>query len=214
LLLIAAAASAYGQTAAGTLTGIVTDPTGAVIANVPVTATHVDTGTRVIGTTSQTGNYSILQMPVGRYVVTVSQTGFKSFRQENVTIAAAQTLRIDITMEVGATSESVTVTAESTLLQTETGAMVKNINPQQIQDLPVLPATTFIRDPLQLALTLPGAVSGGTGFGPRINGLSNANNQYKIDGEPVTNSGEKGTITTRNNVSPDAIHRQRCLQRR
>lgn len=205
LLLITAAASVFGQTAAGTLTGIVTDPSGAVIANIAVTATHVDTGTRVVGVTSQTGNYTIPQMPVGRYVVTVTQTGFKTFRQENVTIAAAQTLRLDIAMEVGATSESVTVTAESTLLQTETGAMVKNINPQQIQNLPVLPATTFIRDPYQLALTLPGTVSGGTGFGPRINGQSNANNQYKIDGEPVTNSGEKGTITTRNNVSPDAI---------
>ena len=205
LLLIIAAASAFGQTAAGTLTGIVTDPTGAVIPNVPVTATHVDTGTRVVGVTSQTGNYTIPQMPVGRYVVEVAQTGFKTFRQENVIVAAAQTLRLDVAMEVGASSESVTVTAESTLLQTETGAQVKNLNPQQIQNLPVLPATTFTRDPLQLVLTLPGAVSGGVGFGPRMNGLSNANNQYKIDGEPVTNSGEKGTITTRNNVSPDAL---------
>ena len=203
-LLIAAAASAFGQTAAGTLTGIVTDPTGAVIAGVPVTATRVETGTKIVGTTSQTGNYTIAQMPVGRYVITVTQTGFKTFRQENVTISAAQTLRLDISMEVGAASESVTVTAESTLLQTDTGALVKNITPQQIENLPVLPATTFIRDPLQLALTLPGAVNGGTGFGPRINGISNADNQYKIDGEPVTNVGAN-TITTRNNVSPDAI---------
>jgi len=199
------AAFAYGQTGRATLTGVVTDPTGAVVANVPVKAVHVDTGTTMIGTTTETGNYTIGQMPIGAYEVTVEQPGFKKYQRAGFSLASAQTLRLDVTLEVGSASESVTVRAESTLLQTETGALVKNINPQQIQNLPVLPATTFIRDPYQLALTLPGAVSGGTGFGPRMNGLSNANNQYKIDGEPVTNSGEKGTITTRNNVSPDAI---------
>ena len=61
---------AYGQTAAGALTGLVTDPTGAVVAGVPVVATHVDTGAKIIGSTSQTGNYT--QMPVGRHVVTLA----------------------------------------------------------------------------------------------------------------------------------------------
>ncbi|MCU1339042.1 MAG: hypothetical protein JWO19_4623 [Bryobacterales bacterium] len=205
LLFIAAAASVFGQTAAGTLTGIVTDPSGAVIAGVPVTATHVDTGTTIIGRTSQTGYYTIPQLPVGKYVVTVAQTGFKSFRQENVIIAAAQTLRLDVSMELGATSESVTVTTESTLLQTDSGAKTHDILPQQIQDLPVLPVGTFIRDPLALAYTLPGSANpNGSGFAPRINGLPQASNQYRIDGEIVTNAGAI-TITTRNNVSPDAV---------
>jgi len=205
LLVIATAASVFGQTAAGTLTGIVTDPSGSVIAGVPVVATRVDTGTVFTSVTSQTGNYAIPQMPVGRYVVTVTQTGFKSFRQENVTIAAAQTLRLDVAMELGATAESVTVTTESTLLQTESGALTHNINVRQINDLPVLPLGTFTRDPLALAYTLPGSVNqSGQGFGPRINGLNIQNNQYRVDGEPVTNVGAP-TITTRNNVSPDAI---------
>lgn len=205
LFFIAAAASVFGQTAAGTLTGIVTDPTGAVIAGAPVTATHVDTGTKIVGTTSQTGNYTIAQMPVGRYVVTVTQTGFKTFRQENVTIAATQTLRLDIAMEVGATSESVTVTAESTLLQADTAAMVHNIISSQIQNLPVLPATIFIRDPLQTVMTLPGSVySGLPGIVDRMNGLPTNTYEYKVDGEPVTNN-PFAAITTRNNVSPDAI---------
>jgi hypothetical protein len=205
LLLILAAASAFGQTAAGTLTGIVTDPSGAVISGVPVTATHVDTGTRIIGTTSQTGNYTIGQMPVGRYVITVAQTGFKTFRQENVTIAAAQTLRLDISMEVGATSESVTVTAESTLLQSDSAALVHNIISQQIQNLPVLPATIFIRDPLQTVMTLPGSVySGLPGIVDRMNGLPTNTYEYKVDGEPVTNT-QAPTITTRENISPDAL---------
>ena len=137
-VLTAAPASMFGQTAAGTLTGIVTDPSGAVLSGVSVTATHVDTGTKIIGTTSQTGNYTIPQMPVGRYLITVGQTGFKNFRQENVIIAATQTLRLDISMEVGANTESVTVTAESTLIQADSGAIVHNIISDQIQNLPVL----------------------------------------------------------------------------
>jgi hypothetical protein len=204
-VLTAAPALMFGQTAAGTLTGIVTDPSGAVIAGIPVVATHVDTSTKFTSITSQTGNYAIPQMPVGRYVVTVTQTGFKSFRQENVTIAAAQTLRLDVTMELGAAAESVTVTTESTLLQTESGALTHDITVRQINDLPVLPLGTFTRDPLALAYTLPGSVNQfGQGFGPRINGLNVQNNQYRVDGEPVTNVGAP-TITTRNNVSPDAI---------
>src|SRR5262245_49506875 len=81
----------YAQTAAGTWTGIVTDPSRSVIASVPVVATHVDTGTKITGTTSQTGNYTIPQLPVGKYAVTVTQPGFKTFRQEDVIITAAQT---------------------------------------------------------------------------------------------------------------------------
>src|SRR5437016_4821821 len=114
---IVTAGLTYAQTANGTLTGLVSDPAGAVIAGAPVVATHVDTGTRLQVATTQTGNYTIPQMPVGKYVVTITQAGFKTFHQENVIIAAAQTLRLDVSMEIGAATESVTVTTESTMLQ-------------------------------------------------------------------------------------------------
>ena len=85
--------SLYAQTGLATLTGTITDQTGAVVPNVPVKAVHVDTGTVLSGVTSATGNYSISQMPIGRYQVTVEATGFKTFRREGVNLAAAQTLR-------------------------------------------------------------------------------------------------------------------------
>jgi len=81
LLTTVAAALSYGQTGRATLTGIVTDPTGAVVANVPVKAVQVDTGTTVIGVTTETGNYTIAQMPIGPYEVTVEQPGFKKFKR-------------------------------------------------------------------------------------------------------------------------------------
>ncbi len=205
LLLLIASAAAFGQTAAGTLVGLVTDPSGAIIANAPVVATHVETGTRLVATTSETGNYTIAQMPVGRYQVTVAQQGFKTFRQENVIIQAAQTLRLDVKLDVGAATETVTVTSESTLLQSDSGALVHNINPLQIQELPIFPATGFVRDPLQMVMVLPGSVySGLAGIVDRVNGLPTTTMEYKVDGEPVTNT-QAPTITTRNNMSPDSL---------
>ena len=205
MLTLSAATVSYAQTARATLTGVVTDPTGAVVANVPVKATHVETGTTIIGTTSDTGNYSIPQLPVGAYEITVQQPGFKAFHRTGLTLGSAQVLRLDVALEVGAASESVTVSAEASLVQTDSGTLIRNITPQQIQNLPVLPVGTFIRDPLALAYTLPGSVNqSGSGFAPRMNGLPQASNQYRVDGEVVTNTGA-ATITTRNNVSPDAV---------
>jgi hypothetical protein len=204
LLATITAALTYGQTALATLTGVVTDPTGAVVANAPVRATHVDTGTVISGTTSQTGLYTIPQLPVGRYEVTVTQPGFKTFRREGLTLAATQVLRLDVTLEVGATNESVTVTAEATLLKTDSGTLSHNLTVAQFTSLPLLTVGTFIRDPFQIALTLPGTVNQGVAFGPRINGLANTTNQYRLDGEVLGNMGFS-SITTRTQPSPDAI---------
>src|SRR4051812_24069589 len=80
----------FSQTGLATLTGTITDQTGAVVPNIPVKATHVDTGTVLQSTTSATGNYSIPQMPIGRYEISVEATGFKAFRRAGVNLAAAQ----------------------------------------------------------------------------------------------------------------------------
>jgi hypothetical protein len=154
--------SLFAQTGLATLTGTVTDQTGAVVPNVPVKAVHLDTGTVLSGVTSATGNYTISQMPIGRYQITVEATGFKTFRREGISLAAAQTLRIDVSMEVGATSDSVTVNADASLLKTETAGLVQNVTLSQIQNLslPVNGATGSVaafgfRDPYGLALMIP-----------------------------------------------------------
>jgi len=197
----------HAQTGLAILTGTITDQTGAVLASASINAKHIETGTVLTGTSSATGNYTINQMPIGLYEITVEQAGFKTYRRDGMTLGSAQTLRLDVGMEVGATTESVTVTAESSQLKTESGTLVHNITPAQIQALPLLnvgAGTSFIRDPFQLSLTLPGVVSGGVGFSPRVNGLPAGSNQYRLDGEIL---GQQGfaTITTRTQPSPDAI---------
>jgi len=147
MCLLASAAVVLGQSDRGTITGTVADPAGAVVANAPIEAKNAGTGAVFQAASSDTGNYTLAQLPVGRYVVEVSTQGFKTFRRENVTIAAAQTLRLDITMEVGATSESVTVTGGAPLLTTENGALVHNVTISQMTNLPILTTTGNFRDP-------------------------------------------------------------------
>lgn len=203
-LFLIGSAITYGQTGLATLTGLIADPSGAVMANVAVNALHVETGANTVGTTSATGNYTIPQLQVGQYVVTVEQAGFKTFRREGLTLGATQILRLDVTMEVGATTESVTVTAEASLLKTESGTLVHNITPAQIQNLPLLRVGIFIRDPFALARTLPGVVGNADGVTPRINGLPAGSVQYRMEGEVLGQLGAP-TITTRHQMSADAV---------
>jgi hypothetical protein len=112
---------AFGQGANGTITGTVTDPTGSVIAAAAVAATNAETGAVYSGASTAAGNYTIPNLPVGTYSLTVKVSGFKTYTHANLALAATQVLREDIALQVGAASESVTVTAEASLLKTETG---------------------------------------------------------------------------------------------
>ena len=84
-------------------------------------AKNVETGARYTAATTNAGNYAISSLPVGTYVLTAQVTGFKTYTHTNLALDAGQVLREDISLQVGATSESVTVQAEASLLKTETG---------------------------------------------------------------------------------------------
>ena len=108
---------AFAQSDRGTITGEIADPAGAVVAGAPVEATNAETGAVYQAATSATGNYTLSQLPAGTYVVSVTVPGFKRYVRQNVVVSVAGTLRIDVTLEVGATSESVTVTEAAPLLK-------------------------------------------------------------------------------------------------
>jgi len=137
--LVLSASVAFAQTSLGTITGIVADPTGAVIANAVVEAKNVATGVVYRGTSSETGNYTINQLPLGPYEVSLTLQGFKKYNHQNMTIVASQILREDISLQLGSSSESVTVTAESTLLKTESSELAHNVTIRQLDNLPILP---------------------------------------------------------------------------
>src|SRR5690348_4044327 len=105
----------------GTITGTVADPAGAVIANASIEARNLETGVAYPVVTTSTGNYTIAQLPVGQYEVTATVPGFKKFTRSGVTVLVGQIIRIDVGLEVGQATESVTVQADASQLKTESG---------------------------------------------------------------------------------------------
>lgn len=132
---------ALAQSDRGTITGTVSDPAGAVVASVPIQAKNVETGVLYEGATSTTGNYTIVQLPVGSYEISVTLAGFKKYTRTGLEVEVAQTLRVDITLEVGSSSESVTVTEAAPLLKTESGELSHTVNLNQITALPLFTVT-------------------------------------------------------------------------
>src|SRR3954462_6782493 len=112
-LLLALAGLAFAQGDRGTLTGTVTDPHGAVVPNAQISIRQPDTGAQYSTVTTSTGNYSLAQLPSAAYEVSVTFPGFKKYTQQGITVGVAQTVRIDIVMELGNATESVTVNADA-----------------------------------------------------------------------------------------------------
>src|SRR5262245_28341262 len=105
-------ATLFAQNDRGTITGTVTDPTNAIVPNVTVIATQAGTGVTFKAVTTATGNYYIPSLPAGNYSLSVEAAGFKRLTQEGIVVQVAQTVRLDVVLQVGATSEAVTITAE------------------------------------------------------------------------------------------------------
>jgi len=183
--------SAWAQTDRGTITGTVADATGALIPGATIEARNVDTGAVYQAGSSETGNYTIAQIPAGTYQVSVTLPGFKRFVRTGVIVEVARVVRIDTTLEVGAAAESVTVEAESPLLKTESGEVSHNITTDQLNALPVvtLPGVGGlgnIRNPLQAITLLPGAAFANDNT-LRINGMPSSSHSIRVEGQDATN---------------------------
>ncbi len=166
--LLALAFAAFSQSDRGTITGTVSDPAGGVVASAAVEARNVATGAFYAVATSNTGNYTIAQLPAGNHQLDVTVTGFKKFLRPGLVVEVAGTLRVDAALEVGAATESVTVEAAAPLLKTEGGEVSHNISISTMDELPILTlsgaapigsANTLgnIRNPLSTIQLLPGA---------------------------------------------------------
>ncbi len=187
--------AAFAQTDRGTLTGTVSDPSGAVIPGVSIEARNVQTGAMYQAGSSETGNYTLAQLPAGTYELSATLPGFKRFVREGIIVAVATVLRIDVTLDVGAAGESVTVEAASPLLKTESGEVSHNLTTDQINNLPVLTLSSSVgqastlgnvRNPLQVVNLLPGA-SFANDNQLRVNGMPSATQAIRIEGQDATN---------------------------
>src|SRR5262249_18439165 len=146
-----------------------------------VEARNTATGAVYPVATSQTGNYTISQLPVGTYEINVIVPGFKKYTRSNLTIQVAQILRIDIMLEVGSASESVTVNEAAALLKTETGDLSHNIEYKYLDDLPMWNIAGGLRSMYNVAQLLPGVYQSTQEL--RISGAPNNTQSVRVEGQ-------------------------------
>ncbi|HJT87505.1 MAG TPA: carboxypeptidase-like regulatory domain-containing protein, partial [Bryobacteraceae bacterium] len=185
---------AFAQGDRGTITGTVSDPAGAVVANAAIQARNAETGALYQTESTTAGNYTIPQLPAGTYQVSVTVPGFKSFVRSGINVPAAQTIRIDVALEVGAATETVTVQADASMLKTETADVSHNVTVQTLDQLPMLgvgsaaSGSSGIRNPNNVLNVLPG-----TYYVPnsqvKINGAPSNSQAYHVEGMDATNQG-------------------------
>ncbi len=179
----------------GTITGTIVDPAGAAVPDASVEARNTDTNARYPVASSNTGNYTLPTLPAGTYELDITKAGFKKFVQPALVVQNAQTIRVDATLEVGQASESVTVTAEATMLKTESGELSQTVATQTMDELPILQVggdNSGVRNPYASAFMLPGALALGPnnnsqGLTVHINGNPGASETALVDGMNNTN---------------------------
>src|SRR5579871_1948764 len=201
-------AALFAQTDRGTITGTISDPAGAVIAAAVVEAKNDATGAVFQAASTNTGNYTLSQLPAGDYQITIVVPGFKKFIRENVVVSVAGTLRIDATLEVGSATESVTVTEAAPLLKTESGELSHNMTTDRVDSLPVInlgygSGVGNVRNPLQAVNLIPGSNFANDNT-LRINGLPANTQSIRIEGQDATN-GQHREFNQVNQASLDAI---------
>src|SRR5258708_10197660 len=122
LLGLAFLSSAYAQVDTATITGRVSDSTGATIANAQVKVVQTENNFQFAAVTNSEGLYRVQSLQPGTYQVTIEAAGFKRVVERNVTLHTGDVLPVNVTLEVGSVNESIQVTTQSTLLETETSA--------------------------------------------------------------------------------------------
>src|SRR5437773_6301517 len=127
----------FAQISTATVSGVVHDGTGGVIPGVTITIKHTESGLTRAVTTTENGGYRMPSLPVGPYEVTGEKLGFKQQVRKGVNLVVGQEAVIDLTLEVGAAAEQVTVTEEAPLVNTTTSSTSGLITEQQIKELPL-----------------------------------------------------------------------------
>ena len=197
-----------------TINGLVTDPSGRVVANASVTVKDLDRGTVWPAKTNDSGFYSLSHLPVGRYEVRTSVSGFQAAIESPVELQLNQTAAVNFRLTVGSEGQIVNVTAEAPLLQTETTDVGTTLDARTNVDLPLAS-----RNYLQLTLTTPGAVTvqpsgfeNGQNAGqvarPEINGNRFDANTYLLDGMDNNDAGSNYVVYS---PQPDAIQEFRVI---
>ncbi|WP_448989450.1 carboxypeptidase regulatory-like domain-containing protein [Luteitalea sp.] len=180
-------APAFAQLASQTgLVGTVTDSGGGVLPGATVTAVNLGTQATLTGITNEAGVYQFNAVPLGRYEITVTLQGFQTFKATNINVGGNQVVRQDAVLSVGDLSETVTVEASNTTIQTDRAAVSQTVEARAVTDLPASGRNVW-----QMAATTPGVLRGNTtdiGLSFRGAGQREIQNSLTMDGINATSN--------------------------
>ncbi len=183
LAILSLAAAAQAQTNTATILGIVTDPSGAVIAGANIAVTNVRTRGVRHSVTNAAGAYEIPLLGVGEYSISAEHAGFKRIERGGIALNAGDKIKIDLSLQVGEIAERITVTEAASLLSTQTPERGLVVGSNQVENLP-LNGRNFV----QLISLQPGVVVGGQiGGAITFNGLPYQGTTINIDGTDAAN---------------------------
>jgi hypothetical protein len=192
-LVVALAAPLAAQVISGSIQGVVTDAAGAVVPGAKVAARNVDTGVEMATRSNQSGLYFIGELRPGNYLVEATAEGFSRFVRRGLTLRVEDRLGIDIRLEIGKVTESVDVTSEAPLVETEHTTIGKVVEEQSIKQLPLSGRNAFA-----LVLLTPGTQQRADDEQPRLSGGRARTGDFVLDGTSVTDPRRGETSYTPN----------------
>ncbi|MEP6539941.1 MAG: carboxypeptidase regulatory-like domain-containing protein, partial [Bryobacteraceae bacterium] len=180
--------SLEGQVNRATLTGVITDPSGSAVPAAKISCIQTATNLVFSTTTTSTGNYTLPALDIGSYRVEAEAAGFKRTVQDGIVLASGATVRLDLTLEIGAVSDAVEVTSRASALDTESTRVATTLTTKLVEDLPLV-VSGQIRNVFNLALIAPETKSGAGSNGQfRIGGGQTASWDMNMDGLSVTSA--------------------------
>ncbi len=200
ILLFSLCGLLQGQVTTGTIQGTLKDNTGAIIMGATVQIQNLDTGIARTATSDSRGYYTAPNLSLGQYQVTASLSGFKTEVRRGITLNVGENAVIDFTLQVGALSESVEVTAEAPLVETTSANVTGLVSGKQVQDLPLNGRNLIDLAPLQAGVSYSPApeTSARRGFGTKlaIVGTRYTSSLFQLDGIDINDgSGAAGSAT-------------------
>jgi len=201
----------FAQVDTATVTGTVQDSTGAVLPNVTITATELDTGIKTAVKSSQDGNYVITPLKIGRYSVSAEANGFRTQTRTDIVLNVEQRLRLDFNLQVGSVTQTAEVTGQTPQLETESASLGDVVAAQQVEQLPLNGRryTDLAELTSGVSKVIEGPVNGGdtptngnAGGSFAVNGTRGDQNNFILDGID-NNSNDNGDVAVLSSV--DAI---------
>src|SRR5882724_604565 len=214
--LFACAISARAQGLNATLSGTVTDPSGAAVADAQLTLTNKATGFELKGTSNERGEYTFRNLTPGNYDLKVSKTGFENHVQRDVLITINANAHADAVLKVGAATETVTVEGGNTLINYDNATMQEGIEPETLKSLPLV-VEGKLRSAASVVLLLPGVTTGNSAqpFSARINGGQETGDEALLDGASMQQGfmSQSGMISIHQDftLSPDMVQEVKVI---